>query len=64
MTGEQVAAELRRSVGAPPPILLLSASTDLDGHAERIGAVGYVRKPFDLDELLAKVQSALPATAS
>jgi CheY-like chemotaxis protein len=37
------------------PIVVLSAATDVSRHAERIGAVDVIAKPFDLDSLLPRI---------
>lgn len=60
LSGEEVANRLR---DAPRrlPILVLSASADLAGLADRLDAVGYLRKPFDLDQLARAVKEALAA---
>src|SRR4051812_20405642 len=42
-----------------PPVLLLSAVRDLEERARSLGAAGFVRKPFDLDDLLAAVRRVL-----
>jgi DNA-binding response OmpR family regulator len=62
MSGEEVATRLQ-DIGDAPPIVLFSASADLAMIAARIGAVGYIHKPFDLDDLTATVQRALGRTA-
>lgn len=59
--GEAVAARLRDQPGGGPPIVLLSASADIGRIARTIGAVGAVRKPFDLDHLVQLVQRILGA---
>lgn len=38
-----------------PPIVLFSAAADLEARAERAGAVAWIAKPFEIDELLAVV---------
>lgn len=43
-------------LGEPhPPIVMFSAATDLEARAERAGAVAWIAKPFEIDELLAVV---------
>ncbi len=37
------------------PIVVLSAVNDVKRHAERVGAVDIITKPFDLDTLLPKI---------
>ena len=43
------------------PILVMTADGRAAEKAERVGAVGYLRKPFELDELLAVVKRTLGA---
>lgn len=38
-----------------PPIVMFSAAVDLEARAKRVGAVGWIAKPFEIDELLAVV---------
>jgi DNA-binding response OmpR family regulator len=59
LSGEQVASRLQHLAGAPPPIILISAAGNLAEVARRVGAIGYLRKPFDLDELLGAVHQGL-----
>lgn len=40
------------------PVLLFSASMDLDEIAESVGAAGILEKPFQRDELIAAISSA------
>jgi CheY-like chemotaxis protein len=56
MDGYAFAEELRRR-GLHPgiPILILTADGRAQQKAERIGAAGYLEKPFDLGELLRQV---------
>jgi two-component system chemotaxis response regulator CheY len=56
MDGYAFVDELRRR-GLHPgiPILVLTADGRAQQKAERIGAVGYLEKPFDLGELLRQV---------
>jgi DNA-binding response OmpR family regulator len=60
MNGFEVAMELRRS-GDRVPIIVLSARTESADKVRGLdlGADDYVEKPFDLDELLARVRRQL-----
>lgn len=58
MNGEQVAQHLKLMPN-PPAVILFSASADLATLATRIGAVDYIRKPFDLDDLTERVERAI-----
>jgi DNA-binding response OmpR family regulator len=45
-----------------PPMILITAFGDEETHdqARRLGAAAIFDKPFDIDELLAKVREILP----
>jgi two-component system, OmpR family, alkaline phosphatase synthesis response regulator PhoP len=66
MNGWQVIDELRASPQTLPiPILLLSARREMARTADELGVTAYLEKPFDLDDLLDRVQHILmPATAA
>ena len=57
--GNGVAAGLRASYGSSVSILTMTADGRAAEKAKRIGAVGYISKPFDLDALIAAVKRAL-----
>src|SRR5262245_14040033 len=60
MNGWQVVAELRSSPQTRAiPILLLSARRDTELMANHLGVSSYLEKPFDLDELVARVRRLL-----
>ncbi len=46
------------------PVVLMSASHELEQRAAELGVAGYLRKPFDLDDLLGVVRRALATTAT
>lgn len=59
-------AEMGRALHALPetsaiPIVLMSGAEDVAARAAEIDAVGYLHKPFDLDQLLSTVERALAA---
>jgi DNA-binding response OmpR family regulator len=58
--GTAIAGGLRDILGAPPPILLITADDRGELKARHIGAYAFLPKPFDLDDLLALVRVALP----
>jgi CheY-like chemotaxis protein len=41
------------------PVILISASIDLEKSAEEAGANNFLEKPFDMDELLGKIDEHL-----
>ena len=56
MDGWQFVAELDTRGMRGTPLLILSADRAVQGHAIKLKANGHLAKPFDLDELLCKVQ--------
>lgn len=56
MDGWQFVSELERRGSRKSPLLILSADRAVQGHATRLRAEAFLAKPFDLDELLGKVQ--------
>jgi two-component system, OmpR family, KDP operon response regulator KdpE len=48
-----------RGVAKRPALVVMSGDGSLPDVAERLGADGYLTKPYDLDELLARVRQAL-----
>ena len=49
---------------AAAPVLVMSAEDDVEAQAGHLGAVGAVRKPFDPDELLHAVSTAIRTPGS
>ncbi len=63
MNGWQVVDELRTSSRTNMiPILLLSARREMSSAADELGVTAYLEKPFDLDELLNRVEHILTLT--
>jgi DNA-binding NtrC family response regulator len=60
--GDELFAELRRREVAPPPFVFITAYGSVDRAVRllKLGAADYVTKPFDLDELVGRVQALLP----
>ncbi|TMA25426.1 MAG: response regulator [Deltaproteobacteria bacterium] len=56
MDGWQFVAELEKRGWRRAPLLILSADRAVQGHAVKLRAEAHLAKPFDLDELLGKVQ--------
>jgi two-component system, chemotaxis family, chemotaxis protein CheY len=61
MNGPQFVEAYRSQPGPCAPIVLITAQSSEDAavHANDLGAVGFLSKPFDLDELLATVGRCL-----
>ena len=60
MNGWQVTAVLKADPQTRAiPILLLSARRDMARTANELGVTAYLEKPFDLDDLLSRVQRIL-----
>ena len=64
LDGRAVARAYRETPGPHAPILLTSTTPEPGPTAAEIGAVGYLTKPFDLDDLLEHVRAAIEATPS
>jgi len=56
MDGWQFVAELDHRGRRDVPLLILSADRAVQGHAQQLRASGHLAKPFDLEDLLGKVQ--------
>ncbi len=59
LDGNGVAAGLRASYGESVTILTMTADGRAAEKAKRVGAVGYLSKPFELDALIDAVWKAL-----
>lgn len=53
--GGKIAKRLKKSKGKSVPIILMSAHPDLEKLCSKVGADGYLVKPFDISELLSIV---------
>jgi len=63
MSGESVCLELRKKYPQLPIIILTARDTSLDViHGFQLGADDYIAKPFNMDELLARVKARLRST--
>jgi two-component system response regulator QseB len=58
LRGSDVRAALRRAGLAHVPIVLLSGKPDLEHDVRELGAVAFVPKPFDIDQLVATCRDA------
>lgn len=59
LDGQGFAAELRRHYQRSVPIVLITADGRAAEKARRVGAFGYVQKPFDIDNFIALVRQGL-----
>jgi CheY-like chemotaxis protein len=46
---------------APAPIILISGVSDIESEARRLGADAYLRKPFDIDDVIRAIEHARAA---
>jgi len=58
MNGWQFAAEVAER-GIAVPIVVMTAAREARHRAEEIGAIGYIGKPFDVDQFIEAVESAI-----
>jgi len=59
-TGDQICNELKAMDGTRNlPVILLSAEVDVPILARKSGADGYIRKPFNIDNLVSRVNQIL-----
>ncbi len=56
MNGWEFAIEFINKYDHICPIIVMTAAADAQKRAQDINAIGWVAKPFDLDDLLAKVK--------
>jgi CheY-like chemotaxis protein len=59
MDGWAFVDQYRRVAKPPASILLLSALKDVEESAKRLGADGFIRKPFELAEVTAAVERCI-----
>ena len=64
MDGESFVRAYRAMPNATAPIVVFSAMPNVEEHATRLGAGGWITKPFDLDDLISSVNRALPLRAT
>ena len=59
-SGQTICRHLKRDPATRAiPVILVSANQDAEGIARGSGADGFIRKPFDLDEIIETVQRHL-----
>ncbi|MBM2810842.1 MAG: sle [Chloroflexi bacterium] len=59
LDGRQVVQELRANYGDAPPIVVITADGRAGEKAKQVGALAYLRKPFEVESLVAAVRSGL-----
>jgi DNA-binding response OmpR family regulator len=59
LDGYEVAAALRARLGIGLPILVITADGQARQKAERVGAYGFLHKPFDVEVLVQRVREGL-----
>ena len=60
MNGWEFVAAYRRLPEPHVPIIVMTAGRDAELNAVDIGASGYLRKPYDLDQLLRLIDQNMP----
>ncbi|MBA2396015.1 MAG: response regulator transcription factor [Ktedonobacteraceae bacterium] len=58
LDGSGVVAQVRTRYGKMVPIIIMSADGHVEEKSRQVEAVAYVRKPFDIDDLIHAVQHA------
>lgn len=64
LDGYGVASGLHSTYGSAINIVTMTAGGRADEKAQRIGAIGYLSKPFELDTLIHLVRTALDMTGA
>lgn len=59
LDGSEVAAQVRTHYGGGVPVVLMTADGKAEEKSRRIGAASYLRKPFDIDDLIQVVEQTL-----
>lgn len=59
MDGWSFAEQYKRTAKPPASLIVLTALKDGEESAKRIGAVGLIRKPFELDEVTAAIDRCI-----
>lgn len=62
LDGVAVAARLRAAHGDSLRIIAMTAASSAAEFAQEVGAVDYLQKPFDVDNLIAMVRRLVPAS--
>lgn len=59
MDGWSFAEQYRRVAKPPASLVLLSAIRDVEESAKRLGAVAFIRKPFELEDVVAEIKRCI-----
>ncbi len=62
MDGWSFAEQYRRLAEPAASLILLSALKDLEESSKRIGASAFIRKPFELDDVVAQIERCIAAS--
>jgi CheY-like chemotaxis protein len=62
MDGWSFAEQYRRQAKPPASLILLSAMRDIEESARRIGAASFIQKPFELTDVVAKIERCIAAS--
>lgn len=62
MDGWSFAEQYRRVAKPPASLVLVSAIRDVEESAKRLGAAAFIRKPFELEEVVAQIKRCIPAS--
>lgn len=62
MDGWSFVEQYRRVARPHASIVLLSAIKDVEESAKRLGAAGFVRKPFQLDDVVEQIERCIAAS--
>jgi CheY-like chemotaxis protein len=61
MDGWSFAEHYRRQAKPAASLILLSGTRDIEESARRIGAVAYISKPFEITEVVSKIERCIAA---
>lgn len=59
MDGWSFVEQYRRQARPPASVILLSAIKDVEESAKRLGAAGFVKKPFDLSDVVTQIERCM-----
>jgi CheY-like chemotaxis protein len=61
MDGWSFAEQYRRQTRPAASLILLSAMKDIEESARRIGAASFIQKPFELTDIVSKIERCIAA---